>query len=100
MIIASVVLPRPGGPGQQHVVGRRTAAARRLEHQRDLLADPLLPDELVEGARPQARVEGPLVDADEGRQQLVVRLGRHRRSSARSAALRIAARRSARRPRR
>ena len=61
MIIASVVLPRPGRPGQQHVVGRALAAAGRLEHQGQLLADPLLADDLVEGAGPQRRLDGPLV---------------------------------------
>ena len=61
MIIASVVLPRPGGPRQQHVVGRAPAPPRRLEHEAELLAHPLLADELVERPRPQRRLDGALV---------------------------------------
>ncbi len=50
MIIARVVLPRPGGAGQQHVVGGGAALPGGLEHQLELLAHPFLADELVEVA--------------------------------------------------
>ena len=48
MIIASVVLPRPGGPDSSTWSGARPRPPRRLEHQRQLLADPFLADHLVE----------------------------------------------------
>ena len=52
-IIASVVLPRPGGPDSRTWSGARPRAAGRLEHERELVADHALADELVQPARPQ-----------------------------------------------
>ena len=59
-------LAEPGRAGQQHVVRRPAAAAGALEHQPDLLAHPLLPDELVEPARAQRRLDDPLLVAGAG----------------------------------
>ena len=58
MIMARVVLPEPGRPGQQHVVGRRPAALGRLEHEAELVAHPRLARELAEPSRPQGRLDG------------------------------------------
>ena len=44
-------LAEPGRPGEQHVVERLAAAARRVERDPELLLDPLLADELGERAR-------------------------------------------------
>ena len=71
MIIASVVLPSPGGPESSTWSGAPAAAPGRLQHQAELLADPLLADDLVERARPQRRLDRALV---------AVRLGRGQRS--------------------
>ena len=43
------------------MVGRPAAAPGGLEHEPELLADPGLADDLVEGARPQRRLDGALV---------------------------------------
>ena len=48
MICASDVLPRPGRPGEQHVVERLAARGRRLDGDLQLLAHAVLADELVE----------------------------------------------------
>ena len=56
-ICASEVLPRPGRPGEQHVVERLAARLRRLERDRELLLDALLPDEVGERARAQRALE-------------------------------------------
>ena len=53
---ASVVLPSPG-PGEQEVVDRLAAGAGAVDQQRELLLDPLLPDELVDPARAERGVE-------------------------------------------
>ena len=55
---ASVVLPRPGRPGQQHVVERLAAAARRGEEHGEVLADLRLADVLGERLRPELRLDG------------------------------------------
>ena len=67
MIIASEVLPRPGGPGQQDVIRCAAAVLGALEHQLQLLANPGLADELTERPRPQAGVDVPLADGQGGR---------------------------------
>ena len=54
-------LAQPGRPAEQHVVGDPAAALRGVEHQPELLADPVLADELREGARPQRGLDLPLV---------------------------------------
>ena len=54
-------LAETGRAGEQHVVGHPPAAAGGLEHQPELLAHPVLADELVEGAGPQRRLDGALV---------------------------------------
>ena len=76
MIIAIVVLPRPGGPESRMWSGGRAAAHRALEHQRELLADPVLADELVERLGPQRVLDLALVDGGERRDRVVVALER------------------------
>ena len=49
------------------MVGDPLACPRGLEQQGELLAHPLLPDDLVEGARPQRRLDDPLVAVGVGR---------------------------------
>ena len=49
-------LAQAGRPGQQHVVQRVAALARRLHVDRQVVGDLPLPDELGEAARPQRRV--------------------------------------------
>ena len=61
-------LAQPRRPGEQHVVGRVAAAARALQHERQLLAHPGLPDELGEVARPQAGLDLQLLRLGGGRQ--------------------------------
>ena len=63
---ASDVLPRPGGPGEQHVVARLAARPGGLEEDRELLLDLLLADELGQVARPQRAVELLLARRHEG----------------------------------
>ena len=53
MIVASVVLPRPGRPDEEHVVERLPSPLRRLERDLELLLRPLLADEVVESPRPE-----------------------------------------------
>ena len=60
---ASVVLPRPGGPEQQHVIERVASLARRLDVDRQVVGHLPLPDELGEAARPQRRVVVQLAHA-------------------------------------
>ena len=59
-------LAEPGRPAEQHVVGGPAARSGRLQHERELLAHPVLADHLVEGPRPQRRLEGALVVVDLG----------------------------------
>ena len=53
MIVASVVLPSPGGPTSRTWSSASPRALRGLERDLELLLRPLLADELVESARPQ-----------------------------------------------
>ena len=78
---ASEVLPRPGRAGEQDVVERLAAPARRLDEDRQLLGHLLLVDEVGQGRRPQRAVEvlvgsvgAGVVDPDLGvdRDRLVV----------------------------
>ena len=57
MMWASEVLPRPGWPGEQHVVERLAAAASRLDEDPELLGDLDLVDEVLELRRPERAVE-------------------------------------------
>ena len=61
-------LAQPRRPGEQHVVGRVAAPPRPLQHQRQLLAHPGLPDELGERPRPQAGLDLQLLRLRGGRQ--------------------------------
>ena len=82
---ASVDLPSPGRPGQQHVVDRLAALLGGGERDRELLAHDLLADELVELARPQRAIGLVLVGAHRlgGDQALVLaHTGLPRRSAA------------------
>src|SRR5205085_9376416 len=47
-------------PRQQDVIGRPLPALGALQHERELLAHPLLADELLEPPRPQCRFSQPL----------------------------------------
>ena len=49
-------LPQPGGTGEQQVIDRLPALAGRLEHDPEVLGELGLPDELVEGPRPEVRL--------------------------------------------
>ena len=59
-IIASVVLPSPGGPASRMWSGVRVLHRRGLEQQLQLPAHLRLPDELGEAARAQRALEGEL----------------------------------------
>ena len=58
-ICASVVLPRPGRAGEQHVVERLAARCGGLDEDGRLLAQLLLADEVGERLRPQRRSSRP-----------------------------------------
>ena len=64
-------LAEPRRAGEEHVVGRAVAQPRGLEHQAELVADPLLPDHLVEGARPERGLDDPLVGLGVGSGEVV-----------------------------
>ena len=71
-ICASDVLPRPGGPGEQDVVERLAARARRpASETASCSRSAVLADELLEPARPQRAVE--LVLAGQRRRRLDAR---------------------------
>ena len=57
-IWASVVLPRPGRPDEQHVVERLAARLGGLDEHLEVLARRLLAREVAEHLRPQRRVDG------------------------------------------
>ncbi len=57
---ARVVFPSPGRAGQQDVLQRLAAHPRRLDEDREVLAQPVLADELAERARAQADLPGAL----------------------------------------
>ena len=59
-IIASVVLPSPGGPDEQDVVGRALLDARGVQQQLQLPAHLLLADELGERRRAQRALDREL----------------------------------------
>ena len=61
MIIANVVLPRPGGPDSSTWSGAPAAPQRALQHQGQLLADPVLADDLGEPLGPQRAFDEALV---------------------------------------
>ncbi len=75
-------------PDEQHVVERLAACRRRIQGDPELLLDPLLADEVVEAARPQAALDLVVLRAQSGCQELghaaaaVVRRARRMRSSA------------------
>ena len=52
---ARVVLPSPGGPGEEQVVGRLPSAPGRLEDDAQVLLQLGLPHEVGERAGPQSR---------------------------------------------
>ena len=60
-------LAQAGRPGQEHVVERLAARDRRLHRDRELLADAVLADELLERARAQRAVEVVLAVEHAGR---------------------------------
>ena len=61
MMPASVVLPRPGRSGEQHVVERVAAVPRRLDEDLELLLGGALADEVVEPLRAQRDFDVALV---------------------------------------
>ena len=50
-------LAEPGRPGEQHVVERLSAPARRLDEEAELVLDLVLADEVLEPRRPQRAIE-------------------------------------------
>ena len=54
---ARLVLPRPGGPGEQHVVERLAAGGRGGDGDAELLLERLLADEVGEPLRAQRGVQ-------------------------------------------
>ena len=103
-------LAEAGRPGQQHVVRRPAAPQRALQHQRELLADPLLADELpsrlgrsaasiARSSRVGQRRHDAFVARCRRRATAAPASRRPRRARSRSRAQRRAARRAAR-PRR
>src|SRR5439155_3244373 len=63
-------LPEPGRADEQDVVERLVTRARRLERDRELLLDALLPDEVGQLARPKRLLELFLLERDRGRHHL------------------------------
>ena len=70
-IPARVVLPRPGRPGEQHVVDGLAALAGRPQHDLEVLLEPGLTDELGQPPRPQRGLLRRLDRVGLGAQQLV-----------------------------
>ena len=69
-------LAEAGRPGEQDVVRRPAAAHRPLEDELELLAHPVLADELVERLGPQRVLDLPLVDRGERGHRVVLALER------------------------
>ena len=75
-------------PDEEHVIERLPARRGCIQGDPELLLDPLLPDEVVEAARPQAALDLVVLGAQGGCQELghaaaaVVRSARRMRSSA------------------
>ena len=69
MMVASVVLPRPGRPEEQHMIQRFAAALCRFERDGQLLLRLGLADELRQPARPQLQLEGAVLLAARCRDQ-------------------------------
>ena len=69
MTCASVVLPKPGRAGEQDVVERLVAPARRLDQDAEILLDARLAQVLVEPLRPQAAVDLEVVFGERGRDE-------------------------------
>jgi len=63
-------LPEPGRPDEQDVVERFVARLRGRERDRELVLDPLLPDELGQAARAQRLLEDLFLGDDRRRQEL------------------------------
>src|SRR5207253_2648586 len=60
-------LPEPRRAGEQHMVERLAAPLRRVERDRELLLDALLPDEVGERRRAQRALELLLADVERRR---------------------------------
>ena len=86
MIIASVVLPSPGGPDSSTWSGAAPRAVGGLQDQPELLADPRLADELSQVLGTQRRLDGAVVDLQR-RVDEVIGVG-HRREPQRRGRLR------------
>ena len=65
-------LAEPGRPEEEHVIERLAPGARRLDEDRELPADLLLPDVLGELARAQAALDGFFVHGRLGRRDQAV----------------------------
>ena len=59
-------LPETGRPDEEHMVERFVARFRSVQRDRELLLQPLLPDELVEPPWPEALLELLFLDRDHG----------------------------------
>ncbi|GAA3072415.1 hypothetical protein GCM10020000_66460 [Streptomyces olivoverticillatus] len=64
------------GSGEQDVVGGGAAGAGGLEHEVELLADPLLADELAEVLGPQGSLDGLVLAVGNGVDEAIGRRGR------------------------
>ena len=62
-------LAQPGRAGQQHVVGALPRRSAPVEHQRQLLADPGLADEVVQPLGPQRALDHPVIGVGQRRHQ-------------------------------
>ncbi len=63
-------LAEPGRPGEQHVVERLLPLLGGVERDPQLLLDALLPDELLEPARPERPLDLLVLRAQRGREEL------------------------------
>ena len=61
---AMLVLPRPGGPANEDVVGRLAALLGRLEHDGQVLFQLALTDELGQASWPQSDVVDLIIVGD------------------------------------
>ncbi len=88
-------LAEPGRPGEQQVVDRLAAVAGGLEHDREVLLELALADELGEGTRPQPGVDDLLDVVADARVEELVTHDRPPAASARRAAASARRRRTA-----
>ncbi len=81
MIVARVVLPSPGGPVQEDVVGCLSPAPGRLEQHGEVGLDLALADVFVEAARPEGALHGPVGVVQQVRREDAFGVVGHHRNS-------------------